>query len=195
MATDALSSTPEILALCGSLRKGSLNRRLLPYAIEGATAAGGRVEELGPEALELPLYNGDLEHDGRYPEPVEAWRARIRGADGLLIASPEYNHGISGVLKNAIDWASRPPNVLAGKVVGSFGTSSGLFGTARSQMSLRLVLAPLGAWVIPKTVLIPQGGQAFDEAGHLKVPLLVQELAAVGRIVVQAARAGLGAIA
>jgi chromate reductase len=194
MPTDPPASTPKILALCGSLRKGSLNRRLLPYAIEGAVAAGGAVEELGPEALELPLYNGDLEHDGRYPEAVEAWRARIQRADGLLIASPEYNHGMSGVLKNAIDWASRPPNVLAGKVVGSFGTTSGLFGTARSQMNLRLVMAPLNAWVVPKTVLIPQGGQALDEAGRLKVPLLVQELAAVGRIVVQAARAGLGRI-
>jgi chromate reductase len=192
---DPSRPAPVILAVCGSLRKGSLNRRLLPYAIEGAAAAGGVVEELGPGPLELPLYNGDLEQDGRYPEPVEAWRERIRAADGLLIASPEYNHGLTGVLKNAIDWASRPPNALAGKVVGSFGTSTGLFGTARSQMNLRLVLAPLGAWVVPKTVLVPQGGQAFDETGRLKDGRLAQELAAVGRIVVRAVQAGLGAIA
>jgi chromate reductase len=195
MPTDPPPAAPLILALCGSLRKGSLNRRLLPYAIEGAVAAGGRVVELGPEALDLPLYNGDLEHDGRYPDVVEAWRVRLREAAGLLIASPEYNHGMSGVLKNAIDWASRPPNVLAGKVVGSFGATTGLFGTARSQMNLRLVLAPLNAWVVPKTVLIPQAPTVFDETGRLKVPQLVQELGAIGRIVVRAAQAGLGQIA
>src|SRR5262245_37026976 len=97
---------PRIVAFAGSLCKGSLNRRLLRYAIAGAVEAGGQVEELGPEALARPLYNGDLEQDGRYPADVETWRERIRPCDGLLVASPEYNHGISGVLKNAIDWAS-----------------------------------------------------------------------------------------
>jgi chromate reductase, NAD(P)H dehydrogenase (quinone) len=187
-------SAPRILALAGSLRKGSLNRRLLRYAIAGAVEAGGRVEELGPEALELPLYNGDLEGNGRYPADVETWRERIRTCDGLLVASPEYNHGMSGVLKNAIDWGSRPPNVFTGKVAASFGTSTGSFGSARSQMSLRLCLTPLNVWVVPKTVLIPHGGQAFDEAGDLKDARLAQELAAVGRILVGAVRAGLGRI-
>ncbi len=185
---------PRILAFAGSLRKGSLNRRLLPYAIAGAVEAGGRVEELGPEALELPLYNGDLEQDGRYPAEVETWRERIHACDGLLIASPEYNHGMSGVLKNAIDWGSRPPNVFAGKVAASFGTSPGLYGTARSQMSLRLCLTPLNVWVVPKTVLIPHGGQAFDDAGQLIEARFVQELAAVGRILVRAVQAGLGQV-
>src|SRR3989475_2393525 len=88
---------PRILAFAGSLRKGSFNRMLLRYAILGAREAGGDVEELGPEHLTLPLYNGDLEASGSFPEPVEAWRARIKQCEGLLIASPEYNHGISGV--------------------------------------------------------------------------------------------------
>jgi chromate reductase, NAD(P)H dehydrogenase (quinone) len=183
---------PRILAFAGSLRKASLNRRLLRYAIDGARAAGGQVEELPPESLQLPLYNGDLEGNGSYPPDVETWRAKIREADGLLIASPEYNHGVSGVLKNAIDWASRPPSVFGGKVAASFGTTPGLFGTARSQMSLRLTLTPLGVWVVPKTVLVPNGAQAFDEAGHLTNPKLVDELAAVGRILVRALQAGLG---
>src|SRR5437016_2851260 len=100
---------PRILAFAGSLREGSFNRKVLRYAILGAREAGGHVEELGPEHLTLPLYNGDLEKNGSFPEPVEAWRAKIRQSDGLLIASPEYNHGVSGVLKNAIDWGSRPP--------------------------------------------------------------------------------------
>ncbi len=85
----------------------------------------------------LPLYNGDLVQEGRFPPPVDLWRAKIRGADGLLIASPEYNHGISGVLKNAIGWASRPSNAWSGKVAASFGASPGAQGTARSQMNLR----------------------------------------------------------
>src|SRR2546427_12300213 len=112
---------PRILAFAGSLRKGSFNRMLLRYAILGAREAAGDVEELGPEHLTLPLYNGDLEASGSFPEPVEAWRARIQQCEGLLIASPEYNHGISGVLQNAIDWGSRPPNVFGVEVEASFG--------------------------------------------------------------------------
>jgi chromate reductase, NAD(P)H dehydrogenase (quinone) len=85
---------PRLLAFAGSLRKGSLNRRLLRHAIEGATAAGSQVDELGPEWLELPLYNGDLEDGDRFPPDVERRRARLREVDGLLIASPEYNHAV-----------------------------------------------------------------------------------------------------
>lgn len=111
-------ATPEplrIIALAGSLRAGSFNRRLLRYAISGAVAAGGQVDELGPQWLELPLYNADLERGGAFPPPVERWRAKVRESHGLLVASPEYNHGMSGVLKNAIDWASRPPNRSAAR--------------------------------------------------------------------------------
>ncbi|HEV8672566.1 MAG TPA: NAD(P)H-dependent oxidoreductase [Methylomirabilota bacterium] len=185
-------TAPRILAFAGSLRKGSLNRKLLRYAIAGAVEAGGQVEELGPEHLELPLYNGDLEEGGRFPAEVETWRAKVKGCDGLLIASPEYNHGMSGVLKNAIDWASRPPNVFDGKVAASFGTTPGLYGTARSQMSVRICLTPLNVWVVPKTVLIPLAGQAFDEAGNLQSEKFAQDLVAIGRIVVRAVQAGLG---
>lgn len=187
-------ATPHILALAGSLRKGSFNRKLLRYAVEGARAAGGEVEELGPEWLELPLYNGDLERDGAYPAEVEAWRSKIKGCDGMLIASPEYNHGMSGVLKNAIDWASRPANAFSGKIAASFGTSSGAFGTARSQMNVRLCLTPLNVWIVPKTVLVPHAASAFDETGHLTSQQLAEDLRAVGRTVVKAARVGLGRI-
>ena len=180
-----------LLAFAGSLRKGSFNRILLRYAILGAREAGGDVEELGPEHLTLPLYNGDLEGKGAFPEPVEVWRAKIRQCDGLLIASPEYNHGISGVLKNAIDWASRPPNVWGGKVAASFGTTPGAQGTARSQMNLRVCLSAVNVWVVPRTVLIPYARDAFDANGDLKDPRQIQALTALGRAVVQAARSGL----
>jgi chromate reductase, NAD(P)H dehydrogenase (quinone) len=181
-----------ILAFAGSLRAGSLNRRLLRYAMEGVRAAGETVDELAPDALALPLYNGDLEQDGRFPPVVETWRTRIAAAEGLLIASPEYNHGMSGVLKNAIDWGSRPPNAFSGKVAASFGTTPGPYGTARSQMSVRLCLTPLDVWVVPKTVLIPLAARAFDEAGDLVDPRFAEDLRAIGRILVGAVQAGVG---
>jgi chromate reductase, NAD(P)H dehydrogenase (quinone) len=110
---------PRLLAFAGSLRSGSFNRLALRYAVAGAREAGALVDELGRDALRLPLYDGDLERDGRFPDTVEVWRERIRACDGLLIASPEYNHGLSAVLKNAIDWASRPPNAFGGKIAAS----------------------------------------------------------------------------
>ncbi len=182
---------PRILAFAGSLREGSFNRKVLRYAILGAREAGGHVEELGPEHLTLPLYNGDLEKNGSFPEPVEAWRAKILQSDGLLIASPEYNHGVSGVLKNAIDWGSRPPNVFRGKVAASFGATPGAQGTARSQMNLRICLSAVNVWVVPRTVLIAHASAAFDATGELKDPRQVQALTALGRALVQAARSGL----
>ncbi len=182
---------PRILAFAGSLREGSFNRKVLRYAILGAREAGGHVEELGPEHLTLPLYNGDLEENGSFPEQVEAWRAKILQSDGLLIASPEYNHGVSGVLKNAIDWGSRPPNVFRGKVAASFGATPGAQGTARSQMNLRICLSAVNVWVVPRTVLIAHASEAFDATGELKNPRQVQALTALGRALVQAARSGL----
>src|SRR5467141_121172 len=182
---------PRVLAFAGSLRKGSFNRLLLSYATLGAREAGAEVEELGPEHLMLPLYDGDLEVNGSFPEPVAAWRAKIRQSDGLLIASPEYNHGVSGVLKNAIDWGSRPPNVFRGKVAASFGATPGAQGTARSQMNLRICLSAVNVWVVPRTVLIAHASAAFDATGELKDPRQVQALTALGRALVQAARSGL----
>jgi chromate reductase, NAD(P)H dehydrogenase (quinone) len=181
-----------LLAFAGSLRSGSFNRLALAYAVAGAREAGALVEELGPDALRLPLYDGDLEHDGRFPDTVEVWRERVRGCDGLLIASPEYNHGLSAVLKNSIDWASRPPSTFGGKIAASFGVSPGRQGTARSQQSLRLVLSAVSVWVLPRTVLIASARAAFDEAGRLKDERQIQDLLALGRDLAIAARAGVG---
>ena len=183
---------PRVLAFAGSLRAGSYNRLALRYAIAGARDAGAEVDEAAADALRLPLYDGDLEVNGRFPEIVETWRERVRSCDGLLIASPEYNHGMSAVLKNAIDWASRPPNALGGKVAASFGASPGRLGTARAQQSLRLTLSALNVWVVPRTVLISSAGTAFDAAGQLKDERQAHDLAALGRTLAAAARAGVG---
>lgn len=128
----------KILGIPGSLRVGSFNRALIQTA-----------GELTPEDVELelyllsdiPLYNADVEAHGD-PEPVRRFKQAIAGADGLLFATPQYNRSVSGVLKNAIDWASRPPSnsVLADKPVAIMGASSGRSATAVAQEDLRKIL-------------------------------------------------------
>ena len=119
-----------ILAIPGSLRARSLNRAAL-RAAQTLTPPGVTLELV--ELADIPLYNGDIDNDGG-PAPVRAFKQRITAADGLLIATPEYNYSIPGVLKNAIDWASRPAykSPLAGKPVAMFGAAGGFVGGARA---------------------------------------------------------------
>lgn len=160
----------EVLAVVGSLRRDSWNRRLLGLAAQAARGRGLEVEwaEIGA----IPLYSQDLEEEG-IPRSVAAWREAVANAGGLLIASPEYNGAIPGVLKNAIDWASRPPNAFSGKVVLLMGASTGRFGAVLANAQLAGVLTGLNAWVVPQPrVLIPQAMTAFDEEGQLRAPEL-----------------------
>lgn len=158
-----------VLALAGSLRKASYNRRLLAVAVAAGEAQGARVDVLEPEALRVPLYDADLEAADGLPPEVQALRERIAAADGLLIASPEYNHSIPGVLKNAIDCASRPPEQpFRGKWAALLGASPGGFGAVRSLAALRQPLMALGVLVLPTLVTVSRAGDAFDEAGGLK---------------------------
>jgi chromate reductase, NAD(P)H dehydrogenase (quinone) len=155
-----------ILAFAGSLRRASYNRALLRAAQE-ASPEGLRIEifDIG----DVPLYNEDVEAAG-VPEPVERFRQAIREADGLLIATPEYNHGVPGVTKNAIDWASRPPrqSALDGKPVAIFGASPGITGTARGQSQLRQAFEFTNSYCMPQPeVLVYQAHQKFDAEGHL----------------------------
>jgi chromate reductase len=154
-----------VLGISGSLRKGSFNTALLRAA-----------QELAPHGMEItifdladiPLYNGDVETSGD-PESVASLKSAIRNADGVLFATPEYNHSISGVLKNAIDWASRDRSAgsLQGKPVAMMG-AGGMAGTARAQLHLQNVLAEAGALVMVKPgVLLTFPWQKFDEAGRL----------------------------
>jgi chromate reductase len=139
-----------ILGISGSLRKGSWNTAAL-RAVQGMLPAGTTLDiaEIG----DLPLMNQDLEHDGKYPEPVERFRSQILAADALLFATPEYNASIPAPLKNAIDWASRPANTFVGKPAAIIGVAGGLLGTARAQYPLRQTIG--GA------------GQKFDADGKL----------------------------
>ena len=155
-----------ILGIAGSLRQGSYNRSLLRAA-----------RELLPEGVELveyeigtlPFYDGDVEAAGD-PESVVELKQAIRDADALLIATPEYNRGVPGVLKNAIDWASRPPlgSPLTGKPVAIMGASTGRGGTARAQEQLRAALEFSRANVLEQPeVLVPEAFMRFDERGDL----------------------------
>ena len=155
-----------ILGIAGSLREGSYNRSLLRAA-----------RELMPESVELveleigtlPFYDGDVEAAGD-PEAVIRFKQAIRDADALLIATPEYNRGVPGVLKNAVDWASRPPlgSPLTGKPVAIMGATTGRGGTARAQEQLRAALEFSRATVLEQPeVLVPEAFMRFDEQGEL----------------------------
>jgi chromate reductase len=155
-----------ILGFAGSLRRASYNRALLRAAQEEAPA-GMRIEIF--DLLDIPLYNEDVEAEGD-PEGVARFKQAIRAADGLLITTPEYNHGVPGVTKNAIDWASRPPRQapLDGKPVAILGASPGITGTARGQSQLRQAFEFTNSYCMPQPeILVYQAHQKFDDEGRL----------------------------
>jgi chromate reductase, NAD(P)H dehydrogenase (quinone) len=155
-----------ILGIAGSLRRASYNRGLIRAAIELAPAG---INIVAYDLGDLPLYNADVEAEGD-PQPVARLKRAIAAADGLLIATPEYNHCVPGVLKNAIDWASRPPrsSVLTGKPVAVMGASTGGGGTARAQAHLRDGLAYTNGLVLPlPEVLVSSAAQKFDTENNL----------------------------
>jgi len=169
-----------IVGIAGSLRKGSLNAALLRAAarsmppgsmLEQATIAG------------IPLYDGDVEAAQGIPSLVARLKDRIAAADGLLLVTPEYNNSIPGVLKNAIDWLSRPDSdiarVFGGKRVALIGASPGGFGTILSQNAWLPVLKTLGTdlWA-GKRLLVSRARTVFDEAGNLTDAKVAEQLTA-----------------
>jgi chromate reductase len=154
-----------ILAFAGSMRLESFNRKALQIAKKLVSEMNVNVEELDLKTLDLPLFNEDLRTNG-FPESITKLKNAIASADMLLIATPEYNHSIPGVLKNAIDWASDTTNPFAGKVAAIFGASNGLFGTLRAQLHLRQVLASLNVAIVPQPqVFIRSAREAFQPDG------------------------------
>lgn len=161
-----MPETVRILGVAGSLRRGSLNRALLRAA-----------QELAPEGLvleafdliDVPLYNGDVEAQGD-PPGVAAFKAAIRAADGVLFVTPEYNHGVPGVMKNALDWASRPAQdaALNGKPVGLIGASPGMTGSARGQSQLRQAFEFTNSFCMPQPeLLVARAHEKFGPGGEL----------------------------
>ena len=160
-----MSTSLRILGVSGSLRRASLNTALLRAAIELAPD-GVRIESF--DIRPIPLFDGDVEAQG-LPAPVQAFREAIRAADGLLIATPEYNNSVPGVLKNAVDWASRGKDQpFPGKPVAIMGASPGGFGTVRSQMAWQPVMRTLGSRVMPQPeVLVSRADKLVGPDGAL----------------------------
>jgi len=165
-ATTAVAPMFNVVGFAGSLRSGSYNRALLRTA-----------KDLAPLSLQImiceldgiPLYNEDVEAAGAPPSVVRL-REAVRESDALLIATPEYNHGVPGVLKNTIDWLSRPPrnNALNGKIAAVMGASLGMTGTARGQAQLRQALGATNTYaLLQPEVLVAQAHEKFDADGRL----------------------------
>lgn len=156
----------QVTGVAGSLRQGSYNQALLRAAQQLApTAVQIRIHDLS----EIPLFNEDVEGAG-IPAAVARLREAVAEADGFLVATPEYNHGVPGVMKNAFDWLSRPPgrSVLIGKPAAIMGASPGTIGTARAQTQLRQSFVFTNTPVLPQPeVLVARAHEKFDSDGRL----------------------------
>jgi len=157
-----------VLGISGSLRRGSYNHALLREAAERLPGGAELVEF--ERLAEIPPYDADLEELG-VPEPVQALREAIRESDGVLVATPEYNHSIPGVLKNALDWASRPAGKSAanGKPAAVVGASTGMFGAVWAQAETRKVLSALGARVVESELPVAKAADLYAD-GRLELP-------------------------
>jgi chromate reductase, NAD(P)H dehydrogenase (quinone) len=164
----------KILAFAGSARKDSFNKKLVKIAVEGASAAGAEVTYLDFCDLPLPLYDGDLETADGLPENALKLKAMMKAHQGFLISCPEYNSSITPLLKNAIDWASRPapgePSLICfkDKVVALMSASPGGLGGLRGLFHVRSILSSIGVLVLPDQKAISVAHQAFDENDNLK---------------------------
>jgi len=157
-----------VLGITGSLRRDSYNHALLREAAERLPAGTewSEFDRLG----EIPPYDADVEEAGT-PEPVEALRQAMREADAVLVATPEYNHSIPGVLKNALDWASRPAgqSALTGKPAMVIGASTGMFGAVWAQAETRKVLGALGGRVVEGELPVARAAELYRN-GKLELP-------------------------
>ena len=165
---------PKILFLAGSARKESINKKLAVLAAKTAEAAGAEVTVVDLKDYEMPLYNGDLEMAEGIPDNAKKLKQVFIDQDGFFIASPEYNSSFSPLLKNTIDWISRPHEeneaplvAYKGKVAALGAVSPGALGGLRGLVSLRMLLGNIGVTVTPSQIAIGAGFKAFDSEGKL----------------------------
>ncbi|KAF3887988.1 MULTISPECIES: NADPH-dependent FMN reductase [Nostocales] len=169
-----MAYTPKILAFAGSTRTDSYNKKLVKIAATGARAAGAEVTYIDLRDLPLPLFDEDLEAQEGLPANARTLKDLFISHQGLLIASPEYNSSLTAVLKNAIDWVSRPsPDeaplaAFAGKVAAIMSASPGGLGGLRGLVHLRAILGNIKVLVLPDQVALPKAYEAFDVDGNLK---------------------------
>lgn len=182
-------STPKIIALAGSLRKDSFNQKLINEAARFALQTGAEVEVIKLADLNLPLFSEDIEGQGT-PADAQHLKDKLRAADGILLASPEYNGSITAALKNAIDWASRTEQgalpAFRNKVVALFATSPGGLGGLRGLNHVRDILSGIGSLVLADQLAVPSAFTVFGEDGKItdpataeKVSVLTQQLVSV----------------
>jgi len=163
----------QIVALTGSLRAASWNTTLMHVAAKAAERAGASVTIANLRDYEMPLYNQEIEDADGIPDAAKRLRSIMREAQGMIIASPEYNSSITAPLKNAIDWVSRPdgdvPPLAAfdGKVAGLIAASPGGLGGLRGLFALRSILSNIRVHVIPAQYALSSAHEAFDENGQL----------------------------
>lgn len=163
---DRDATTINVLGIVGSLRRGSYNRGLM-RAAQSLAPAGMQIDTF--EIGEVPPYNEDVLSGSGFPHVVEAFRERVRSCDAVLIATPEYNYSVPGVLKNVIDWASRPPEQpFKDKPISLMGATPSLFGTTRAQHHLRQTFVFLDARVLGQPeVMVPMAKDKFSADGEL----------------------------
>ena len=189
-----MSRTPRILAFAGSLRRESYNKRLVRIAVEGARAAGADVTLIDLKDYPLPIYDGDLEQAHGIPENGRKLKQLFLEHQGLLISAPEYNSSITAVLKNTIDWVSRPapgePSLAAflGKVAALLSASPGALGGLRGLVHVRAILGNIRVLVLPEQVAVVKAHEAFQDDGSLKDAKLQEAVLAIGKNLAQTVR-------
>ncbi len=167
-------STPRILAFAGSLRKDSFNKKLIRIAADAARVAGAEVTLIDLKDYPLPIYDGDIEAATGLPENAQKLKKLFLQHDGLLLSCPEYNSSISAVLKNTIDWVSRPVPGEAGlacfngKVAVLMSASPGALGGLRCLVHVRSILGNINVIVLPGQVAVSKAHEALDANGTLK---------------------------
>jgi len=184
----------KLLAMSGSARSASVNTKLATYAAGLAEQAGAEVTLVNLSDYPMPLYNGDLEEESGIPDGARALRELISEHDGLLLACPEYNGSITPLLKNTIDWTSRPdgetPGLVAyrSKVAGLLSASPGALGGLRGLVHVRAILGGIGMHVIPSQFALGGAFGAFGQDGDLESESKTKQLLAVIDQLVQTSR-------
>ena len=176
--THASSQAIQVAGICGSLRKGSFTRMALHVALAGAKEAGAQTRLIDLSEYHLIFCDGKEDESG-YPKDVFTLREEVRAAQGIILATPEYHGGYSGVLKNALDLMGFEE--FEGKMLGLVGVSGGGMGAFGAMNNLRAVGRALHAWVIPEQASIPEAYKVFDASGTLKDSALEKRLKEVGR--------------
>jgi len=169
-----MAHAPRIIAFAGSTRKDSYNKKLVQIAAAAARTAGADVEVIDLKNFPLPLFDEDFEKESGLPENAKALKKLFIAADGFLIASPEYNSSVTAVMKNTIDWISRPVSgeaplaAFMGKSAALMAASPGGLGGLRGLVHIRSILGNIGVLLLPDQVAVPKAYEAFNPDGSLK---------------------------